>query len=67
MLTAVSGQIRNVSMSPGRAGSIPNTSCGGSLNVMVISVAVTGMVLPARITIGTPAQRQVSAVSLTAT
>ena len=48
-------------------GSIPNTSCGGGLNVMLISVAVTGMVLPARIRIGTPAQRQLSTVSLTAT
>ena len=48
-------------------GSIPNTSCGGALNLMVISVAVTGMHLPARIRIGTPAQRQVSAASRTAT
>ena len=67
MLTAVSGQIRKVRLSAGRSGSIPNTSCGGSLNVMVTSVAVTGMHLPARITIGTPAQRQVSANSRTAT
>ena len=46
---------------------MPNTSCGGALKVTVMSVAVTGMHLPARIKIGTPAQRQVSAVSRTAT
>jgi hypothetical protein len=67
MLTAVSGQIRNRSRSSGAIGSIPNTSCGGDLKVMVTSVAVTGMHLPARIRIGTPAQRQVSADSRTAT
>ena len=33
----------------------------------VISVAVTGMVLPARMRIGTPAQRHVSSASRTAT
>ena len=65
--TCVSGQIRNLSVSSGTIGSIPNTSCGGALKVMLISVAVTGMHLPARIRIGTPAQRQVSAVSRTAT
>ena len=32
-------------MSSGVTGSIPNTSCGGCLNVTVISVAVTGMAL----------------------
>ncbi len=66
-LTAVSGQIRNLSMSWGVMGSMPNTSCGGALKVTAISVAVTGMVLPARIRMGTPAQRQVSAMSRTAT
>jgi hypothetical protein len=66
-LTAASGQIRNLSMSSGRTGSIPNTSCGGGLNVMAMSVAVTGMHLPARIRIGTPAQRQVSQPSRIAT
>ena len=44
---------------------MPNTSCGGALKVIAISVAVTGRHLPARMTIGTPAHRQVSAVSLT--
>ena len=48
-------------------GSMPNTSCGGRLKRMLISVAVTGMHLPARIRIGTPSQRQVSAASRTAT
>jgi hypothetical protein len=48
-------------------GSIPNMSCGGALKVMAISVAVTGMHLPARIKMGTPAQRHVSAASRTAT
>ena len=48
-------------------GSIPNTSCGGALNVIVTSVAVTGMHLPARIKIGTPAHRQVSQLSRIAT
>ncbi len=47
-------------MSAGLAGSIPNTSCGAGLNVILISVAVTGMVLPARIKIGTPAQRHLN-------
>ena len=67
MPTAVSGQIRNRSMSSGSMGSMPNRSCGGGLNVIAISVAVTGMHLPARIRIGTPAQRQLSALSRTAT
>src|ERR1700734_4436768 len=44
----------------------PNTSCGGRLNSMNTSVAVTGRHLPARITIGTPAQRHVSAARRTA-
>ena len=65
--TAVSGQIRNRSESRTANGSMPNTSCGGRLKRMSISVAVTGMVLAARIRIGTPSQRQVSAVSRTAT
>jgi hypothetical protein len=37
------------------------------LKVTVTSVAVTGMHLPARIRIGTPAQRQLSAASRIAT
>ena len=44
----------------------PNTSCGTGLKSIITSVAVTGRHLPALMTIGTPAQRQVSAVSLTA-
>src|ERR1700734_414155 len=56
-LTPVSGQIRNVSMSAGPIGSMPNTSCGGCLNVIAISVVGTGRHFPARIRIGTPDQR----------
>src|SRR3984885_15279361 len=44
----------------------PNTSCGSGLKSISSSVAVTGRHLPTRITIGTPAQRQVSAASRTA-
>ena len=65
--TAVSGQIRKRSESRTANGSMPNTSCGGRLKRMLTSVAVTGMHLPARIRIGTPSQRQVSAASRTAT
>ena len=65
--TAVSGQTRNRSELRTANGSIPNTSCGGRLNWMSTSVAVTGRHLPARITIGTSAHRQVSAASRTAT
>ena len=42
-------------------------SYGGRRNRNVTSVAVTGMHLPARITIGTSAQRQESTSSRTAT
>src|ERR1700689_1573316 len=66
-LTPVSGQIRNVSISAGPIGSMPNTSCGGCLNVIAISVGGTGRHLPARIRIGTPDQRQLLALSRTAT
>ena len=66
-LTRVSGQTRNRSVSAGRSGSMPNTSCGGSLKAMLTSVAVTGMHFPARISTGTPAHRHESTVSRTAT
>ena len=65
--TAVSGQTRNRSESRTANGSIPNTSCGGRRKRIFTSVAVTGMHLAARIRIGTPSQRQVSAASRTAT
>ena len=63
----VSGQIRNRSWLLMRIGPVPNTSKGTCLKRIVISVAVTGMVLPARMRIGTPAQRQVSRARRTAT
>ena len=44
----------------------PNSSCGGRRKVTVTSVAVTGRHLPARIKMGTSAQRQESAASLIA-
>ena len=44
----------------------PNASYGGRLKVTVTSVAVSGRHLPARIRIGTSAQRQESAASLIA-
>ena len=42
------------------SGASPKMSRGGWRNRTVTSVAVTGMHLPARITIGTPAHRQES-------
>ena len=45
----------------------PKTSNGTGRNRTLTSVAVTGIVLPARMTIGTPAHRQVSNASRTAT
>ena len=62
-----SGQIRNLSALVIDTSWAPKTSCGGRWKRMVISVAVTGMALPARIRRGTPAHRQESSASRTAT
>jgi hypothetical protein len=64
---SVLGQIRNRSVLCMRVQEIPNTSKGTSRNRMPTSVAVTGVVFPARMRIGTPAQRHESSASRTAT
>jgi hypothetical protein len=66
-LICVLGQIRNRSALARCFVSTPNTSNGTGLNRMLISVAVTGMVLPARMRIGTPAHRHESSESRIAT
>ncbi len=64
------GQIRNrralvrfLPVTPNMA----NTLYGTGRNLILISVAVTGMVLPARMSRGTPAHRHESSASRTAT
>ena len=53
----VSGQMRNRRLLLICVVPAPNTSNGTGRNRTLTSVAVTGIVLPARITIGTPAHR----------
>ena len=61
----LSGHTRNRSALEVSTWPSSNTSRGGRLKSMNTSVAVTARHLPARIAIGTPSQRQVSAASRT--